>query len=221
MGIPVTYDDDGHGWIDPNHIQSMADQLISPWAERVNELEDALQRTNAATSAQSQAEKVKASIIGEDERFGLASGKYRAARKWVEDVVADYAAENGIKGVISSSEALGYMDQYTRNEFAKQFPEIDIIDVTIAEDSEDLFRRALSNIAEKLTPAEPTTPNAGLDSRFQKVLNKPSSLGNQTNAKAGQLSVLERVGSLNTDDIMSLSDKQIDSLMELARKEGV
>jgi hypothetical protein len=58
-----------------------------------------------------------------------------------------------------------------------------------------------------------------MDSRFQKVLNKPSTLGNQANAKAGQLSVLEKVGNLKTEDIMNLTDAQIEALMELSSKE--
>jgi hypothetical protein len=58
-----------------------------------------------------------------------------------------------------------------------------------------------------------------MDSRFQKVLDKPSTLGNQANAKAGQLSALEKVGNLKTEDIMNLSDAQIEALMELSSKE--
>jgi hypothetical protein len=59
-----------------------------------------------------------------------------------------------------------------------------------------------------------------MDSRFQKVMNKPSTLGNQANAKAGQLSVLEKVGNLKTQDIMELSDAQIDALLKLASTES-
>jgi hypothetical protein len=223
MGIPVNYDDDGNGWIDRSGLTNVLSEYVTPYEKRINELETMLQQTSAANVAQTQAEKIKASIIGEDERYGAASGRYRAARKWVEDVVQDYATANGINTTINSGEALStILDSSYRAEFAKQFPGLDIIDITIAEDSEDLFRRALGNIASTLDTKEEENLLApkGMDSRFQKVMNKPSTLGNQANAKAGQLSVLEKVGNLKTQDIMELSDAQIDALLKLASTES-
>jgi len=216
QGLPVTYDDDGNGWIDTNSIN----QLISPYARKINELEQRLQQTDASTSAQANAQKVMSGIIGEDERFGPASGRYRAARKWVEDTVFDYARENGIKRVLSSGEALDnvFNDSYLRQEFAKNFDGIDIVDIVTAEDSQTNFRRTLDHIAGAMTPKDVDfpSPKDKMDSRFQKVLNKPSSLGNQANAKAGQLSVLERLNNVSTEDLMDFSDDQIDTLLKLA-----
>jgi len=219
QGIPVTYDDDGNGWIDPSYIN----QITSPYAQKIAELENRLQRTDAASSAQTNASKIMEGIIGEDERFGPASGRYRAARKWVEDAVFDYAKENGINRVLSSGEALDnvFKDDYLRQEFAKNFGGIDIVDVVTAEDSQAHFRRTLDHIAVTMTPKDDflTVPKDKMDSRFQKVLNKPSSLGNQANAKAGQLSVLDRLNNISTQDLMEFSDDQIDTLLRLSSKE--
>ena len=220
-GIPVTYDDDGNGWIDPNYITN----LTTPYEERINELEAKLQQTDAATSAELKAQKVMEGIIGEDERYGPASGRYRAARKWVEDQVSDFTSSNGISRNLSSGEALDnvFNDVILQNEFKKQFGEVSLLDVVTAEDSQLHFRQALGNIADVMAPKDLdlTPPNGKMDSRFQKVLDKPSTLGDQANAKAGQLSVLEKVGNLATSDIMDLSEEQIDALMKLAGKEGV
>ena len=218
-GIPVTYDDDGNGWIDPNYIN----QITTPYARKIEDLERRLQQTDATSNAQANAQKVINSIIGEDERFGPASGRYRAARKWVEDAVFDYARENGINRVLTSGEALDnvFADAYTKREFEKMFEGIDLVDVVTAEDSQAHFRRTLNNIATAMTPKDVDfpSPKDKMDSRFQKVLNKPSSLGNQANAKAGQLSVLERLNNISTQDLMEFSDEQIETLLKLSGKE--
>ena len=221
QGIPVTYDDDGNGWIDPKIMSDM----LTPYQTKILELEQRLQISSDTNSAAGQAEKIRQGIIGEDERFGLASGKYRAARKWVEDAVFDFSKENNVTRAINSGEALDYVfDAQLRKEFANEFKDLDLVDIVTAEDSQDHFRRMLNNVATVMTPeddTETTGPKDKMDSRFQKVLNKPSSLGNQANAKAGQLTILEKVGNLNTADIMDLSDSQIEALMKLAGTEGV
>jgi hypothetical protein len=220
QGIPVTYDDDGNGWID----QSAVNTLITPYAQKITELEEKLQQSNDTSNAVDQAEKVRQGIIGEDERFGSANGRYRAARKWVEDQVFDFSKANNVQRLVTSGEALDYVfDSGLRKEFADQFDGLSLIDVVTAEDSQDHFRQMLNNVAETTTKDEVTLPGPKekMDSRFQKVLDKPSTLGNQANAKAGQLTILEKVGNLGTADIMDLSDSQIDALMKLAGTEGV
>ena len=216
QGIPVTYDDDGNGWIDPTYIS----KVTAPFENKITELEKRLQQTDAYSSATQKAEKVMAGIIGEDERFGPASGKYRAARKWVEDIVLDYSKNNGITRAMSSGEALDnvFNDPYTKAEFEKHFNGIDIVDIVTAEDSQMHFRRALDRIANASGPKDDlfTKPREKMDSRFQKVLSKPSALGSQANAKAGTSSVFDKIGSLGTQDIMDLSDTQIDALLKLA-----
>jgi hypothetical protein len=219
-GIPVTYDDDGNGWINPDYIQKM----VSPYEQKILDLEAKLQQTDSTMSATANAEKVMSGIIGEDERFGPASGRYRAARKWVEDQVFDFSKTNGVNRVLSSGEALDHVfnDSYIQGEFKKQFEGIDLVDVVTAEDSQSHFRRTLDNIAGAMNTEDDQIlkPKDKMDSRFQKVLDKPSSLGNQPNAKAGQLSVLEKVGQLKTSDIMELTDDQVEALMKLSEREG-
>ena len=220
QGIPVTYDDDGNGWIDPNYIA----QLTSPYETRINELEAKLQQTDANSAAVSSAQKIMDGIIGEDERYGSASGRYRAARKWVEDTVFEFTKANGITQPLSSGQALDHVfsDKYMQEEFTKNFEGVNLIDVVTAEDSQMNFRRALDNIAVAMTPKDEDTsalPKEKMDSRFQKVLDKPSTLGGQANAKAGQLTILDKVNNISTEDLMDFSDEQIETLLKLAANE--
>lgn len=215
-GIPVTYDDDGNAFVD----QSALHQLLTPYEQQIKDLEAQLQRANKEVSVSDEAERVRQAIIGEDERYGAAAGKYRAARRWVEDAVSDFRRANNVDQVITSGQALKYVfDNDSRKEFADKF-DLDIIDIVIAEDSEDLFRRALGTIADKMSPADTLMPKENaMDSRFQKVLNKPSTLGGNANAKAGQTSVLDKVGNMSSTDIMDLSDAQIEALLKLTGRE--
>ena len=220
QGIPVTYDDDGNGWIDPSHVNN----LVSPYETRINELEAKLQQSNAAASATSNADKIMDGIIGENEQYGPASGRYRAARKWVEDQVFEFSSANGVQRNLTSGEALDHVfsDAMLKKEFTNQFEGIDLVDIVTAEDSQEHFRRMLSNVASATTPKDTdtlATPKEKMDSRFQKVLDKPSNLGSQANAKAGQSSIMEKVGSLSTQDIMDLGEEQIDTLMKLMGQE--
>ena len=218
-GLPVIYDDDGNGWVDQDAVRN----LVSPYEQKIMDLETKLQQVNNASQAQDAADKVREGIIGEDERYAFAAGRYRAARKWVEDVVFDYAKENGVKRALTSGEALDYvLDKELRDEFSELFKGIDVIDVVTAEDSQDHFRRMLSHVADATYPKEEEQqlPSSRMDSRFQKVLNKPSNLGRNANAKAGQLSVMDRVQNLKPSDITSMSDKDIDTILQaMAREE--
>jgi hypothetical protein len=218
-GIPVTFTEDGEGFIDPKQLNEWA----SPYQQRINELEQQLQLTSNTHNAEAEAEKVKASIIGEDERYHLANSKYQAARKWATDRVMDFIQTQGINRQLSSGEALDYVfDKATQDEFKAQFPELNPVDIITAEDSQHHFRTMLNNVADAMTPVTPepvAEPNANMDSRFQKVLNKPSGLGNAANAQAGALSITEKVGNLAVDDILNLTDTQIQALEAAMSKE--
>lgn len=215
-GLPVVYDDDGNAFVDHTSVQS----LISPYEKKINELEDKLQQTSNANAAIDAAERTRQGIIGEDERYGPANNRYMAARKWVEDVVIDFAQSNGVNRKLTSGEALDYVfDSELKNEFQTKFKDMDLIDVVTAEDSQDHFRRMLRNVSKAITPNDDSTTGPRMDSRFQKVLKKPSSLGNDANAKAGQLSISDKLDNLSYKDLTDLSDSEADTLMKALREE--
>ena len=134
--------------------------------------------------------------------------------------MGQFARRNGIRGQITSGQALDHVfDKELRSEFAEEFGDIDIVDIVTAEDSQEHFRRMLNNVSRVLTPAEEQAPRERMDSRFQQVLKKPSTLGNQANAKAGELSIYDKIGRISTQDIMEMDEKTIDALMRAVGKE--
>jgi len=118
MGLPVEYDDDGNGWVNPAAIQEMINPVLTQYQTKIQQLEQQLQRSSAANNAKSQAERIIEGIIGEDERYGAASGRYRAARRWVENLAEEFAASNGVKRSLTSGEVLDYaIDDLTTKAF--------------------------------------------------------------------------------------------------------
>jgi len=224
-GIPVTITDDGDAFVDPENIQKM----IEPYQSKINELEQNIQLTKQTATADQEAERVKNAIIGEDERFFTVNSKYQAARKWVLDQVVDFSRQNGINHELTSGQALDFVfNKELQSEFGEKFEDMTLVDVVTAEDSQHHFRQMLTN-ATKDVEGEPTTGvtklDPKIDSRFQKVLDKPSGLGNQANAKAGVLSISEKMASLTTEEILGLTDAQAaafeKALLEEEKSDGI
>lgn len=216
--LAVKWTEDGEGFIKADQI----DELLSPYTDKIAELEMMIQNSTAKNSAEMTAEKVRQAIVGEDERYEPAYRKYQAARRWVVDQVTDFAQANQVGRPLTSGEALDYVfvDKDLEAEFAAAYPGLDIEDIVTAEDSKRHMRRTLSNMANAMTPSEDKTLSAKTpDSRFQKVLKKPSALGNSTNAKAGQETVLDKLNSLQSQDYMDLTDAQVDALLRAVADE--
>jgi hypothetical protein len=225
-GIPVTFTDDGEAYVDPSKVQT----LIEPYQSRINELERTIQLNNDRAANVMEADKVKNAIIGEDERFFTVNSRYQAARKWVNDQVIDFSRQNGINHELTSGQALDFVfNKELQDEFGERFEDIDLVDVVTAEDSQHHFRQMLANTADAML-SEPTPATTKLepirgDSRFQKVLKKPSGLGNQANAKAGALTISEKMASLTTEEILGLTDAQAEAfqkaILEEEKTDGV
>lgn len=220
-GIPVAETEDGSLYIPNEHLES----LVASRDERIKNLELLLQRSHANQNAETEAERIKAAIVGENEAYGAAYQKYQAARKWASDQVVAFQRENGLNGVMSSGQALDYVfDDNLEAEFAKKFPGVPLDEVITAEDSQRNFKRMLKSVSTSLAKDSDVT-RKGNDpaSGFKKLLRKPSGLGSTANAKSGHTNVSEKLEGINFQDIMNLDDRQIKALQEallLEEKEG-
>lgn len=210
-GIPVKEGEAGELFVQQEDITN----LSAAHAERIKLLEAELQRSKTQSQAEAEAQRVMESIVGENEEYSPVYNKYKAARKWVNDRVIEFQRDNRINGAMSSAAALDHVfDDTLESEFTKSFPGFNLEDVVQAEDSQRLFRRMLKSATAAMQPKEPTT-----DPRFRKVLSKPSGLAASTNAKAGQLNISEKLAALSTEDILNLSDKEIDALQRALSNE--
>jgi hypothetical protein len=211
-GIPVEFTEDGDAFLPTEKINA----ITAPYEQEINDLKSQIEMISAAGDQRARAQKTMDMIVGKDESYGPAFNKYRTAREWVENKVVDFQRMNNIQGALSPGQALDHVfDSDLTQEFKSTFENIDLVDVVTAEESELLFERTLSNIAKAMTPNTDNQP----DSRFQKVLQKPSGLGKSANAKGGEIPLSERAGNMQSTDIMNLTDDQIAALEKALRNE--
>lgn len=213
-GIPVEFTPDGEAFIP----QDKLNEWSKPYQQKINELQQLLQTTRNDTIASQEAEKTITRILGEDERYPAVYNDYQKARDWINKQVIDYMKENNLKGAMSGTQALDivFSDDDLEKQFQEKFPSMDLESVIVAEDSTRLFKKMLKTHVEpsNKTPLE----NNDDKNRFGKVLNKPSNLGHNRNAKT-DLSIMDKLETLSQDDIMNLSDKQIADLEKALREE--
>src|SRR5574343_272942 len=213
-GIPIAETEDGDLFLPEDALQ----KIVAPYEEKIRNLETFLQRSTVARNSESEAQKVIEAIVGEDEQHGPAYQKYRAARKWANDRVVEFQRENGINGPMTPGQALDYVfDDNTEKEFATKFPGVPLEEVVMAEESQRNFRKMLKTLAKNADTQRNDTTAQG--DRFKKLLRKPPGLGSTPNARAGHVNTAEKLNAFSTDDLLNLSDAQVEALHRALRDE--
>jgi hypothetical protein len=202
--VVLDYDDDGNPVLEVDKLPLGDGEL----KERIANLEALLQASVQQQQNTEDSNRVIQAIVGEDERYGSAYNKYQNARKWVEDKVVEFQEENNIQGFMSSGQALDHVfGEDLEDEFKKTFPAMDLERVVTAEDSQRHFRNTLAHIAGASESQSADDVEAG--NRFKKVLAKPSNLGGAANQKGADLTVVERLSNLTSEDIIGLNDADV------------
>ena len=214
-GIPIAETEDGDLFLPEDALQ----KIVAPYEEKIRNLETFLQRSTVARNSESEAQKVIEAIVGEDEQHGPAYQKYRAARKWANDRVVEFQRENGINGPMTPGQALDYVfDDNSEKEFSEKFPGVPLEEIVMAEESQRNFRRMLKTLAKSNADTRRNDTTAQGE-RFKKLLKKPPGLGSTPNAKAGHLSVGEKLDTFSTNDLLGLTDAQVEALHKALRDE--
>jgi len=207
IGVPVVMNEEGdQGLIPGDKINA----ILNPLVNKVTQLENLIKVSNTAADGQRQANETIESIVGTDDRFRPVYNKYKVARKWVNDQVIDYQKDNNLNGIMNSGQALDHVfDKDLETEFNKQFPEFSLTDVVTSGDSRRHFAAMLSNTADTLDELVGGKSKTSTDKNtLKKIMNKPAGLGGATNAKANELSIVEKVGNLDASAIFDMTDAQ-------------
>lgn len=210
-GIPVNFTPDGEAFIPKDKLNEWS----KPYQQKISDLEKSLETTTSKTEAARKADQIITQVLGEDERFPAVYSNYQKARAWINDRVISYQQDNGLTGHLSSAQVLDVVvDDDLDQQFQDKFPGMDLETVTVAEDSTRLFKKMLKTHL----PVGDIKNNNDDQKRFEKVLKKPSGLGDSRNAK-NELGVMDRLSALTQDDIMGLSDKQVRELEKALRED--
>jgi hypothetical protein len=213
--LPVEYDEDGTGRV--RGVDKTVKDLTAPYEQRIAQLEAAINNMSRVQSAQQEADQVIASLVGQKPEYSTAHSKYQTARKWADDKVVEFQKEHGIQGLVEPGQALDHIfDQDLESEFNEKFPGIDLETVVMAETSTRAFNKMLNALSTPVGPVKKQLDDEG--SKFKKVMNKPSGLGQSTNESGGG-SIMDKISELSAEDIMSLTDKQAQALQDAALAE--
>jgi hypothetical protein len=217
-GISVEFTEDGDAFIPEEKLSA----FTSRHEEKIAALEEELAATKGVQASSMEYQQAVDAMVGEKPEYAPAHRQYQTARKWLSDKIVDWSINNNVNRPLNSGEALTHvLNDEVAKEFKAQFPELDMVTITTAEDSPWHFKDMLAKTAEALNSIETKPTN----SRFRQVINKPSSLGQSANAKGGELSLAEKLASLSATDIMNLSDDQLnavtDYLKEDEEKDGI
>lgn len=204
-GITVEFTEEGDAYLPTEKLSA----FTSKYEDEIATLKEELAVTRNTQTSSLEYQQAVDAMVGEKPEYSDAHRQYQTARKWISDVVADWSLNNNVTRKLNSAEALTHvLDERVEEEFKSRFPELDLMTITTAEDSPKHFKLMLSKTAKALNDIEPAPAN----SRFRKVIDKPSSFGKSANAKGGELSLAEKLASLSATDILNLEDNQLEAV---------
>lgn len=226
--VPVQFDENGSAYteVDPNDI--LGDLTTGTSDERIEKLQQQLammaqyvQGSQQVTQAQTESEKVKAAIIGENsEAYSPAAQRIDAARDWINQKVIEWQEDNNLSGQIEPAQVLNYADQiFDQAEYDKLFGDVDTVTALTAYDSTPQYKRALDTVVSKMENSKKMESEDIL--KFKRTAKKPSNLGGANNQKGAELSVVERLANLSNEDFLKLSDKDAERILEHMEKEEI
>jgi arsenate reductase-like glutaredoxin family protein len=187
-GLRVSYTEDGEAYVDEKELH----QLTGPRDAKINQLEQALIQSQAASNQRAAAQETIDSILAQKDSYKTAHATVQKARTWINEVVSAYMAENGIQGSLTSSQVVDLLaGTEVEKEFHDEFGQVDLIDVVFADASKQQYQRALDSI------------DAVLEQKAK-----------DTYARENLDGLLEQT---STEAILNLDDDAIEKLMEKAR----
>jgi hypothetical protein len=235
-GIPVSYDDEGNPYVDPNDIQHLVG-AVDQQVRGVNDKVDAMAELQAQEAAQKAA---LDGILNQKDGYRSAYDKVNKAYQWVNNKVMELQKQHGTQGIVPTNQVLelaksGHIDL---EEYNKTFSDLPFDQVVRSHDTSFEMERVLDNVLSVLgqdsTPADEKNKDAqNQDGKttedpehqahsdvFKKVLKKPASLGNVANNQDSQPDAFERLASISAEDFVdSLTDADVDKLERAMERE--
>ena len=209
LSIVLETDEDGNDILPVEKLEA----VLSPYKQEIENLRQMISAQHNLTQAQTEKSNVLQQILSEDESYPKAYNKYTQAREWANTQVVEWQKDNGWSGPMSGEQAMDLVfEGELEAQFQNQFPGADL--EAVVGQSKRSLRKALKSLAGPAPAEEETVEEKKPDSRFQKVLQKPSGLSGARNVRSGATTVTEKLSTLSFRDISDLSDKEVAALQE-------
>jgi hypothetical protein len=222
----VQFDDDDKAFVDLSDVDKKIESETQKTRAEIEELKAEKANREAKEAFETQVK----TILNEDETaFTPAFDELRVAYKNLNDAVIAVQhrleIEGDEDGTIDQDTAL---DLLHGSEELKMFqeihPGIDPIKVARAFNSKVDFRTSLRDIANvRSLDKKDDDASAKLDEKLEAAKKKPGSLSGTENQAGGNASLLERIASLGSEEILSMGDAEaakIEAMLENEELKG-
>jgi regulator of replication initiation timing len=220
--LPLEFDDDGKGYVKLDKLQESLQELIQGTDNKVKDLESKLTEDEALKAELKSREKHLNEILEAKPGRDLAWKDLTKGLKVLDGKVKEMIKERNFpdhvkKYGLTPGEALKLLhsEEGALDDFNKLNLGVDLELVIRMTDSDWDLEKALDAYA----PQDKSKPNDD-DDILNNLKNKPSGHGSVANRKGTGGSVLDKVASFSTNDILDLPDDTVDKLMERMRREA-
>lgn len=221
LKLSVEYDDDGNPYVPADALA----ELIKGQEKKLEDTKNEYLKDKQLEQERSQVQKTIDSIVSKDEQY---PGAYRTVEKALADMnqrVIDIQKDKGLRGVLTPGQAIDLLEQEgALEEWQETFPGLDPDIISNAFQSKRQLNKALEFVKSTMKPGDEkiTDDNKARKSLQQaaiqdKLAKKPASHGK--GSVEAKDSIIEKVGSSSSMEILNLGDKDVERLMARMRQE--
>ena len=219
LSIPVEIDEEGTATISQKVIDDLVAERLKLLEDKVGKVEAATTESDNRTRQEKETSKIIDNIVAENETFPKAHNALNGAVKWLDERLIPKLEEDGFKTTPPTGTILDVLDgTEIESEFEKQFPGVSLDVIVRAHDSKRDLRAALKHLSPEEEKAEEKDDKTDMKT-LASLAKKPSNLTGETNQKETRGLTLDMIASIDTEDMLEMSDDEIAKLLRVAERE--
>lgn len=217
LKLAIEYDDDGNPYVPADALAEILKGQEKKISETKEEIAARLEQEEAYRRVQSEIK----SVLEKDEAYPKVFSKVEKLVGDLNEKVKQIQIDRDEPGLLTPDQALDLLEQEgVLEEWQKENPGVDPDIIVNAFTSKRSLNRALSVLKKLEVPEDDkgSDRKLGLDQRALDKLNKKPSSPGKGGTKYTE-SIVERIGKSSAEDLLNLSDKDVERLMARMRQE--
>ena len=221
LKLSVEYDDDGNPYVPADALA----ELIKGQEKKLEDTKKEYMKDKQVEEERNRAQQIIDSIVSKDEQY---PGAYRTVEAALADMnqrVIDIQKDKGLGGILTPGQAIDLLEQEgALDEWQEAYPGLDPDIISNAFQSKRQLTKALEFVKGTMKPGDGKIEddNKARKSLQQaaikdKLANKPASHGK--GSVEAKDSIVEKIGSSSSMDILNLGDRDVERLMARMRQE--
>ena len=217
-GIPVDIDDEGNATISKDVLAELIANKSKPLEKKIGEIETAGSERDTRTTQENTAQKELAGILAENDAFPQAHAKLTRIIAWIDERLLPKLEEEGHKTVPTPGTLLDILDGSSiETDFTKEFPDVELEKIVRSYDSKRDLRSALKHVGTDKAD-DPDKDDKADMATLKKIASKGTSLSGVQNQKDTRGMTLDKIASIDTEDILEASDDAVEQMLKIMAK---